>query len=166
MKVQMTERDTFPVVGVRKMLVCRPTAPHVEIQKFWAQVQQDGRMERLLHLGSKNGQVNQLLGITGGFDEESNELEYWIAVEAEDHTAEGFSRFDVPAATWAVFEAVGPVAESVPQTWRRIYSEWLPANSYVHGSAPSLEVYKDLDPASPQAKTEIWVPVQKSYAAQ
>nr|WP_307860575.1 GyrI-like domain-containing protein [Paenibacillus cisolokensis] len=42
----------------------------------------------------------------------------------------------------------------------KIYSEWFPSNSYEHGDAPSLEVYKSPDPTSPVAKTEIWVPVK------
>ena len=94
------------------------------------------------------------------YSEEDNEIEYWVGTDYIGNTPDGLAAYEVSAAKWAIFEALGPVADVVPETWKKIYSEWLPSSDYKHSGAPSLEVYKSSDPTSPTAKTEIWIPVK------
>ena len=159
MNYQLMERDAFQVVGVKESLICDgETGPSQEIVRFWAQVGQDGTVDRLL--GLNNGQISGLMGVTVDYSEENNKLEYWVATESRESPPDGLFSYEVPTAKWAIFEVVGPVADVLPKTWQQIYSEWFPSNDYEHNGTPSLEVYKSLDPISPTAKSEIWVPVK------
>ena len=153
------ERDAFKIVGVKETINCNEDfSQSREIGRFWGQVSQDGTIERLA--GLNNGQISGLIGATVDYSKENNEIEYWIAAEFIGDTPNGLSSFEIPAAKWVIFEAVGPVIDVVPEMWKKVYSEWFPSNDYEYGSGPSLEVYKSPDPTSPTAKTEIWVPVK------
>ena len=52
-----------------------------------------------------------------------------------------FTVYSIPQVTWAVFESVDPMPETIQKVWQRIFTEWLPATGYeiVHG--PQLELY-------------------------
>lgn len=159
MNYQLIERESFQVVGVKERLNCDgDIGPSRDIGRFWSQVGQDGTINQLL--GLNNGQISGLIGATVDYSKEDNEIEYWVGTEYKGSTPDGLFSYEVSAAKWAIFEAVGPVADVVPKTWKKIYSEWFPSNDYAHSSAPSLEVYQSPDPSSPTAKTEIWVPVK------
>lgn len=159
MHYRLMERDAFQIVGVKKAFECNEAFDQTKaISRFWAQIGQDGTIDRLL--GLNDGQITGLIGATVDYNERGNEIEYWIGTESKGNTPDGFDRYEVSSAKWAVFEAVGPVTVVVPETWKKIYSEWFPSNDYAHSSAPSLEVYQSPDPSSPTAKTEIWVPVK------
>ena len=70
------------------------------------------------------------------FRKDTNELQYWIAAGSNEKTPNTFSTYEVPAAKWAVFEVVGLVAVSVPDTLKKVYSEWFPAHDYQQIGAP------------------------------
>lgn len=67
-------------------------------------------------------------------------------------------RRTVPSATWAFFESVGPVVDTIQETWRRVFAEWFPSTNYEHADGPALEVYfTDQDPSSPDHRCEVWI---------
>ena len=68
-----------------------------------------------------------------------------------------FSTLDVPAATWAIFDA--PECE-VQGVWRRIWSEWFPSSEYETAEGPQFEMYYGLGKHQ-NGFGEIWVPVRK-----
>lgn len=159
MKDQLKERDAFTIVGIKEIIRCdEEFNQSVAIGKFWGQASQDGMIDQLLRLN--NGQISGLIGATVDYSEENHTIEYWIATEFNGDTPNEVSSFEIPAAKWAIFEVEGPVADALPLSWHKIYSEWFPANNYEHSGGPSLEVYKSPDPTSPTAKSEIWVPVK------
>lgn len=159
MNYQIVERDAFQIVGVKKNIDCNEQYNQSEeIGHFWGEVGQNGLIERLLHVN--NGEISGLIGATVDYNNETNQIEYWIAAESTTDSPNDLSSYNIPSAKWIIFEAIGPVIEAVPKTWKRIYSEWFPSNGYEHSGAPSLEVYKSPDPTSPNAKTEIWIPVK------
>lgn len=159
MNYQLKEREAFKIVGVKKKIYCDENFNQsIEIGKFWSEVGQDGTLDRLV--GLINGQISGLIGATVDYSKKNNELEYWVAAESTGDTLDGLSSYEIPASKWAIFEVVGPVAEALPKTWKKIYSEWFPSNDYEYGGGPSLEVYKSSEPASSTAQSEIWVPVK------
>lgn len=159
MHYQLLERDAFQIVGVKQSIKCNDEFDQSkEIGHFWAQIGRNGTIDRLLNLN--NGHISGLIGATVDYNEKDNEIEYWVGTEFEGNTPDGLASYEVTSAKWAIFEAVGPVAVVVPETWKKIYSEWFPSNDYEHSGAPSLEVYKSPDPTSSTAQTEIWVPVK------
>ena len=68
----------------------------------------------------------------------------------------------VPAATWAVFKAVGTFPEALQDTWAKIYAEWFPASGYEMTGGPELLWNETPDTSKPDYKSEIWIPVRKS----
>lgn len=158
---QLQERDGFQIVGVKKLFKCDDElSQSKEIGRFLSQIGHNGTIEQLMELN--NGEISGLIGATVDYSEEDNEIEYWVGTNFKGNTPDGLASYKITAAKWAIFETVGPVADVVPETWKKIYSEWFPSNDYEHSGAPSLEVYKSPDPTSLTAITEIWVPVKKS----
>ncbi|KGM45005.1 hypothetical protein NP83_08585 [Neobacillus niacini] len=49
-----------------------------------------------------------------------------------------YSKLEVPALTWAVFEAVGPFPNTLQNVWGRIYSEWYPSSNYQLAVGPEM----------------------------
>lgn len=159
MNYQVIERNAFQVIGLKKVFKCDgDVGPSSEIQQIWGQVSQDGTIDKLMALNS--GEITGLIGMTVDYSNERSELEYWIAVECEEDLLENFSTFDVPSSKWVVFDVVGPYAKAIPETWKKIYTEWFSCNDFVHSGNPSLEVHKSHDANSPDARSEIWVPVR------
>ncbi|WP_311202281.1 MULTISPECIES: GyrI-like domain-containing protein [unclassified Paenibacillus] len=54
----------------------------------------------------------------------------------------------------------GPVPTAFVNTYRQIYSEWLPSNGYVPAELPTIEAYISQDLYSPNSKNEIWPTVK------
>lgn len=159
MNYRIVERNAFQIIGVKKNIECSEEFNQsIGINRFWAQLGQEGTIDSLLRF--MNGEINGLIGVTVNYDKEKNQIEYWVGVESSDVSPEGFLQYELPASKWAVFEVVGPVIKVVPETWKKIYSEWFPSNNFEHSGASSLEVYKSPDPSSESAITEIWVPVK------
>lgn len=160
MEYRIVEKDAFQVVGVKRELACSAdgASPAPAIGQFWAELNGNGTVNQLTQL--INGDIKGALGITANYDEEKNVIDYWIGVERHGDVPEGFSSTEVPASKWAVFGVRGPVMDAMPQTWKKIYSEWFPSNTYEHTGAASLEVYTDADPTKPDAHSEIWVPIK------
>ncbi|RCK09749.1 hypothetical protein DT075_33505 [Bacillus licheniformis] len=52
------------------------------------------------------------------------------------YTPAGCVEKTIPAATWAVFEAIGPVNPAGQATWERIFSECFPATGYELANEP------------------------------
>lgn len=159
MQYQVVEREAFQVVGLKQTFQCDGEhGPSQDINQLWAKYGQDGTIGRIAQWN--NGPIQGMLGLTVDFSQERNELEYWVATEHTGPVPDGLSGFEVPASKWIVFAVTGPVAQAMPETWRKIYSEWFPSHAYEHSGAPSIEVYKSADPTSPTAQSEIWVPVK------
>ncbi|TCT16214.1 GyrI-like small molecule binding protein [Natranaerovirga pectinivora] len=96
------------------------------------------------------------------FDLENEEFAYVIAVEKPEVGLAGdFVEKEVPSATWAVFESIGPLPKAMQDIWRRIFSEWFPATGYEHADAPELEVYLPGNISDEDYKCEIWIPIIK-----
>lgn len=159
MHYQIIERDSFQLIGLKENFHCSEEFDQsIAINHFWGQLGEDGTLEILLRL--KNGEISGLIGATVNFDEEKNQIEYWVGVESKGAVPDGFSVYHIPASKWIVFEAVGPVREAVPETWEKIYSEWFPTHDFKPSGGPALEVFQSPGPTSSTIKTEIWVPVK------
>jgi AraC family transcriptional regulator len=72
----------------------------------------------------------------------------------------------VPAATYAVFEGIGPMPDTILALWKSIYAEWFPTSGYEHAGTPDFErypakAYHDAGLANSEHRGEIWVPIRK-----
>jgi AraC family transcriptional regulator len=90
--------------------------------------------------------------------------EFTYAIGAEkpgEAVPEGFEVFHIPAATWAVFESIGPMPDAIQTVTKQIFEEWFPSTGYEHAPAPELEVYLPGDVDSQDYRCQVWVPIVK-----
>lgn len=73
---------------------------------------------------------------------------------------EGTARLDVPAGTWAVFTASGPVPEAVQILWRDVFTEWFPADPYRSRPGPEILRIRP-SPDGTDADAELWLPAER-----
>lgn len=147
MDYQKVERDTFKVIGVRRI------TPYGG--GTWAIVKSDGSGKAMEEL---SGHFCDL-GLCFGFGEDGSN-DYMCGIEWEKEDVPGFESYVYPAATWLLFEAEGNLSENVLyNTWQRINNEFLPQSKYKKSSLPTIEKYVKWDETADICRVEIQIPV-------
>ncbi|UOE95757.1 AraC family transcriptional regulator [Alkalihalobacillus sp. LMS39] len=158
MKYKIVEKEAFDIIGKGLRVSLENEENKQAIPAFWDECNSNGVSEKLSKQMGEMGFIGACLSNTN----EYKDFMYMVAVEkTKDDVANEFDVYTIPAATWAVFEAIGPVPNAINETWDRIYSEWFPATGYEQAPGPELEVYKDDDVQAKDHCCEIWVPVVK-----
>lgn len=158
MDYSIIEKEGFEIAGAARKISTRDGVNFAEVPAFWRESYSDGTCEKVC---SVSGGGN-IYGVCLDFAENGSDFTYMIAADApKGELPQGFVRRKVPAATWAVFTATGPLPGSVQDVTKRIFSEWFPATGYEHDDAPELEVYLPGDNSSPDYRCEIWIPIKK-----
>lgn len=159
MNYKMIDKGSFTVIGKQTRITAVDGENFKQVPKFWDDCMNDGSYEWMCSKADKLGVLGvsmDLHNFNKGF------FTYMIGVEeTTDSLPEGYVSVPIPAATWAVFESIGPLPEAIQDITRRIFSEWFPATGYEHDCAPELEVYPEGDIYSPNYKCEVWIPVKK-----
>lgn len=157
MEYKIIKKEAFKIIGNEKRVTTENGENLIEIPNFWNESIENGEVKRLESIASSLG----ILGVCMDFDEDLKTFSYVIAVEeVSNDISEGRLIKEIPAATWAVFEAIGPVPHAIQDTWKRIFSEWFPATGYEHANGPEIEVYAvDCDIDSKDHLCEIWIPI-------
>ncbi|KHE72668.1 AraC family transcriptional regulator [Halobacillus sp. BBL2006] len=159
MQYEIVEKGPVQVVGVKEEVSCVNGENQRIIPKLWDKVNKEGMSQRLFRLN--DGAIKGVLGVCVDKSKtKANHIDYWIAVSHEGDVPEGFSKLDLPASKWAVFEVHGPMPDAIQKVWKQIYSEWFPSSGYEHAGTPDLEVYSEEDPFSEDYYSEIWIPVK------
>ncbi len=129
------------------------------IVNFWDRSHKDGTVNTLLKQTKDNG---YLYGICyNSTYEDANQFDYGIAAAyGGGEIPDGYSVYEIPAGTWAVFECIGPVPDAILETMHRIFTEFFPASGYQPTYEMDIEAYSDADMNSSDYKTEIWIPVK------
>jgi AraC family transcriptional regulator len=116
-----------------------------------------------MKLGSLPDQVgNVAYGAICGGDPKTQTMEYMCAVEVKSFDAlpKDLGRMRVPAVRYAVFLHEGNVA-TIQDTWKQIFSAWLPSSGMQSAQTPDLEVYDErFDGATGNGGVEIWLGVK------
>ncbi|MEU6074825.1 AraC family transcriptional regulator [Micromonospora sp. NPDC047074] len=90
---------------------------------------------------------------------EGTELDYWYGVVTGAEVPEDLDALEVPAGTWAVFEASGAFPQAVQYLWRDVFTQWFPSNPY--RSRPGPEISRTRVSADgTEADAELWIPVE------
>ncbi|MGE7837466.1 effector binding domain-containing protein [Viridibacillus arvi] len=160
MEYKIVERDSFQVVGINREFSLKNDENIKGIPVFWDEINAKGTDEVLFKLN--NGEITGVLGVCVDKREtqSAEKVDYWIGTEHKGGTPEGFSKLEIPASKWGVFEVRGPMPDAMSKAWKQIFSEWFPSNNYKHAGTPELEVYTDDDPFSPDLYSEIWIPLK------
>lgn len=162
MNYRLEEKEAFHLIGIVKRVPIIFEGENPEITKMWQSLTME-KIEQLMRLSNiePRGMIQASTNFSDGRMEEKGELDQYIGVATTEESPKGFSKLEVPALTWAVFESAGPFPTTLQETWGRIYAEWFPSSGYQIAEGPEILSIKDQDLTSPSVKSEIWIPVMK-----
>lgn len=156
MDYKIVKKGPFSLIGVSKVFSYE--GAETEIPKFWAEYVQAGKDEL----------VCSVYGVSIDENMDGSRFEYMIG-DQYDPTKEMEGEFVtkvIPEHTWAVFACRGTGSRSIPDTNKKIFSEWLPnCRDYEIAAGYHIEMYSD--PADFEKGvedenyySEIWIPVR------
>ncbi|MNI68519.1 Bacterial transcription activator, effector binding domain [compost metagenome] len=162
MNYRIEEKEAFCIVGIKKRVPIIFNGVNPEIASMWKSL--DG--ETIINLKQLSnvkplGLLSASTNFSEGRMEEKGELDHYIGVATTKECPDHLTQLDVPASTWAVFEAIGPFPDTLQNVWGRIYSEWFPSSNYEQLEGPEILWNADKDVTSLTFKSEIWIPVLK-----
>jgi AraC family transcriptional regulator len=162
MNYRIVEKEPFSIVGFMKRVPIQFNGVSTEIASMWKSLTSDD-IDQLKELSNVDplGLISASTNFSEGRIEEKGELDHYIGVATTKESPEYLTKLEVPAATWAVFEAVGPFPDTLQNVWGRIYSEWFPSASYELAMGPEILWNESKDVSSPTFKSEVWIPVMK-----
>ena len=156
MEYRIERRPAFAVVGYKHHTTTVDNENTQNIPKMW-QNTTHAQWQALMPL--MDAEPKAALGVCGTMRGE--EFDYYIGVASTKAPPAGMDSLEVPAATWAIFESVGPLPDAIQAVWKRIYTEWFPTSGYKQADAPDLEVYPEGDNSAEDYRCEVWIPVEK-----
>ncbi|MBM7553316.1 AraC family transcriptional regulator [Thalassobacillus pellis] len=162
MDYRIEQKDAFNVVGVMKRVAIIFEGENPEITEMWKTLTKE-KMSQLKKLSNiePDGMIQASTNFSEGRMEGKGQLDHYIGVATTKECPENYSKLEVPALTWAVFESTGPFPGTLQETWGRIYSEWFPSSSYQITEGPELLSIKSEDLTTSSVKSEIWIPVTR-----
>lgn len=157
MNYKIVKKEAFRIVGAKEHMELNVEENFVRVPQFWAETFQNGMFERICQVSNK--EPYGVLGVSTCMNGE--DFDYYIACSTDKAIPENMYEYEVPSATWAIFECVGPMPHAIQELQKRIVTEWLPTSGYEYADAPDIEVYPEGDSTSENYKTEVWLPVVK-----
>ena len=165
MDYRIIEKPAFDVVGKARKFTTVNGENFIKIPQFWEEFVQDENGDKILMdlTQRKPGPVTGAIELGVCIAEKGmEEFIYAIGVEKPDKAVPvGFEVIHIPAATWAIFESIGPMPKAIQDITVQIFQEWFPSTGYEHDAKPELEVYLPGDPDSPDYRCQVWVPIIK-----
>lgn len=147
------KREEFTVFGLGRTYACNEPNGMAGIPSQWA--------EAAVHFGGIEGEVpGAAYGIVLDGTKEGT-ITYVVGVEVRGDPSEPkeFSRFTIPAQTYAVWKHEGHIA-GIQKTWATIWGSALRDEGLRASRGPVLETYgKDFDAHTGQGTVELWVPI-------
>ncbi|MBY0094712.1 AraC family transcriptional regulator [Priestia aryabhattai] len=162
MNYRIEEKEAFHIVGIKQRVPIIFHGVNPKISAMWESLS-DETINKLKNLSNVEplGLLSASLNFSEGRMEEKGELDHYIGVATTKECPDNLIKLEVPALTWAVFEAVGPFPDTLQDVWGRIYSEWFPSSNYEQVEGPEILWNEHKDITSPTFKSEIWIPVLK-----
>jgi AraC family transcriptional regulator len=150
MEYKITKKEAFKITMLVRNFDSENST--TEIPKYWSEFFKKGY----------HNDVAPMLGVCLPIEEGKKEFAYGIGAinECVKRVPQGFEERLVPAGTWAEFACVGAMPEAIQNTWRKIYTEWLPNSRYEIIPGYDFEVYEEGDTKSRDYKSWIWLPVR------
>ncbi|MED3881815.1 AraC family transcriptional regulator [Priestia megaterium] len=163
MNYRIEEKEAFRIVGIKEKVPIIFHGVNPKIAAMWESLQ-DETIDKLKKLSNVKplGLLSASVNFSEGRMEEKGELDHYIGVATAKNCPRNLIKLEVPALTWAVFEAVGPFPDTLQDVWGRIYSEWFPSSNYEQVEGPEILWNEHKDVTSPTFKSEIWIPVAKN----
>lgn len=154
---RIEEKEVMRIVGTRIPLTGDMEENKKLVPPFWNRVLQDGKFPEICELSNQS--PHGVLGITAY--QSSNEIYYYIAVATDKPVPEKMFEYEIPAATWVIFECNGHFKESVQNVFKRFLTEWLPFSGYTYAELPDIEVYPISKERPQEGYSEVWIAIKK-----
>lgn len=155
MNYRIEQKESFEVFGVVGIIQTdSQETSFIEVPKFCIKCDEDGSVDRMNAL---LGRSHDTMLHAALYDFTENSFKYMICEYVTDNMfiPKEYERLSVPALMWAIF----PVADcDMPNTWRRIYSEWFPTSDFEQVEGPQFEMYYG---KAQNSTGEVWIPVKK-----
>lgn len=153
MKYRIETISKTSVIGVQKEYITGQKAQE-NIFKFWMEFEAAGHKDQLKLQSNRH-----LDGLLGVFTPKANgKMHYLIGVTNEE-AQNNWQQVDLAEGRYLVFDAKGPVPESIKRAMQTINRDILHTLDYELRNAPFFELYKSGDVNSEAYVTEIWLPI-------
>ncbi|WP_414859252.1 AraC family transcriptional regulator [Paenibacillus haidiansis] len=163
MNYRIVEKEAFRIVGLKKRVPIQFEGVNPEIAAMTKSLNEEliALLKELSNV-EPAGIISASANFSEGRMEEKGELDHYIGVATTRPCPEDLASLDVPASSWAVFEAVGKFPDELQNVWGRVYSEWFPSSGYELSEGPEILRNEGKDTAVPNYRSEIWIPVVKT----
>lgn len=158
MNYKIVEKEAIRMVGLKMEQSMTMEACMVEIPKFWQKVCAEGTIPKLCEL-IEGAEPQGILGVS--ISEDEMHSDYFISVATNKPCPDGMEAYLTKPGTWAVFEGVGAMPESMQNLQKSIFSDWLPTSGYDFGQPINVEVYPEGDQSAADYKCQVWLPIVK-----
>lgn len=157
MPYRVENKESMRIVGIRIPLTEDMEENKKLVPPFWNRTLQDGQFTDICKLSNQIPGV--VLGVTAY--QSPDEIYYYIAVSSSQSAPVGMFEYEIPAATWVVFESDGHFKESIQKIFRRFLTEWLPFSGYTYAELPDIEIYPISKDKPQEGHSEVWIAVKK-----
>lgn len=164
MKYRVEEKEKFRIIAkTQRFTKIADVQGRTDIPKFWTECHMDGTVAFLQENGKKDGVLgNNIVGMCMEDCTVVKDFPYAIGAEYQGgDVPEGYSIYDIPAATWIMFETTGSMPEGIQKLWYQIFAEFFPTSDYKPAGNFDFEVYSHADMNSEDYHSEIWITVEK-----
>lgn len=157
MAYHIAEKYPMRMVGVRIPLSTDMEENYRIIPEFWKSVLSSNLFSEICVLSNQS--PKGILGVS--VYESPQRIFYYIAVATDAPVPPDMFEFEIPAATWVVFENNGFFKENVQSVFKRFYTEWLPFSGYEYAELPDIEVYPVCEETPISGHSEVWIAINK-----
>ena len=157
MVYHIAEKQPLHIVGIRIPLTCDMEENLRIVPDFWETTLQGKQFSEICKLS--NQEPNGILGIS--VYKSPKEIYYYIGVATNAPAPADMYGYEIPAATWVIFENDGRFKEDVQSVFRRFYMEWLPFSGYKYAELPDIEVYPICDSQPAHGHSKVWIAIKE-----
>ncbi len=157
MAYRIVKKPPLRIVGIRIPLTSDMEDNLRIVPEFWKVSLQGKQFLEICSLS--NGEPRGILGIS--VYKNPREIYYYIGVAVNSPAPAGMYGFEIPAATWVIFDNNGRFKEDVQSVFKRFYMEWLPFSGYQYAELPDIEVYPICSGQPVNGHSEVWIAVVK-----
>ncbi|SNT07485.1 AraC family transcriptional regulator [Anaerovirgula multivorans] len=157
MKYRIETKKAIRIVGVRTALQEDMEQNQKIVPVFWDNILESTSFSEICKLA--NQASFGILGVTAYTNPQ--DIYYYVAVATDNPVPNGMVEFEIPAATWVIFECNGHFQESVQTIFKRFLTEWLPFSGYEYAELPDIEIYPVSGQKSKGGHAEVWIAIKK-----
>ncbi|QIB69315.1 AraC family transcriptional regulator [Aminipila butyrica] len=156
MPYRVEEKEAMRLVGIRMPLTMDMEENKRSVPHFWENTLKSRQFANICNLSTRLP-----MSILGATVCQNDEIYYYIAAATDQPVPEGMVEYQIPKATWVVFENNGLFKTSVQDIFKRFLTEWLPFSGYAYAELPDVEVYPISKEINRSGYCEVWIAVKK-----